>query len=208
MPGSASLSSVCPVRTADSQGSRSSSVLRTRHRRRRRDPRSCPAAHTAPFTRTWAERSRGGQQGGTAGSAVRTQMNTQHSAEEKSLDTVLALIPRWKRPGGKWLWPGRSWTGTWSGGRATPESCGPNTPTCQLRFGWKSRWRSCISSACPWPRSSWSSTMCFSGHPTSRTTTWPAPWRPTAPSAHRWDDYIARTHSLTHARTDTSTHIM
>lgn len=203
MPGTASLSSVCPVRTEDSEGSGSSTVLRTRHRRRRRDLSGCPGVYTASCTDTGGERSRG-LQSGTAGSAVRTQMNTQHSAEETSLGNVSALRPRWKRPAGKWRWRRRSWTGTWSGGRAIPASCGPNTQICQLRFGWKWRWRSSISSACPWLRSSWWFTMCFSGHPT-RSTTSPAPSHPTAPSAPRGlDDYIV----LTHARAHTSTHMM
>lgn len=52
-----------------------------------------------------------------------------------------------------------------------------------------------ISSACPWLRSSWWFTMCFSGHPT-RITTSPAPRHPTAPSARRGsDDYTARMHT-------------
>lgn len=133
--------------------------------------------------------------GGAAGSVVRTQMNTQHSTEEKSLDKVVALIPRWKRLADKWPWPRISWTGTWSGGPAIRASCGPNTPTCQLRFGWKWRWRLSISSACPWLRSYWWFTMCFSGHPT-RSITSPAPRHPTAPSARRGlDDYKARMHT-------------
>lgn len=131
--------------------------------------------------------------GGAADSVVRTQMNTQHSAEEKSLDKVVALIPRWKRLADKS--PRRSWTGTWSGGRAIRASCGPNTPACQLRFGWKWRWRLSISSACPWLRSYWWFTMCFSGHPT-RSITSPAPRHPTAPSARRGlDHYKARMHT-------------
>lgn len=137
---------------------------------------------------------------GATGSAVRTQMNTQQSAEEKSLDKVSALIPGWRQPAGRSPWPRISWTGTRSAGRATPASCGPNTPTCQLRFGWKWRWQSPISSACPWPRSSWWFTMCFSGRRTRRSTA-PAPRRRTAPSARRGsDDCTARTHLHTACR--------
>lgn len=187
------LSSVCSLRTEGSEGVREL-VPRTRHQRRRRDrSSSCRAV--------W-DRRRGDprRDEGATGSAVPTQMNTQQSAEDKSLDKVSALIPRWRQPAGRSPWPRRSWTGTRSGGRATPASCGPNTPTCQLRFGWKWRWRSPISSACPWPRLSWWFTMCFSGRRTRRSTA-PAPRRRTAPSARRGlDDCTARTHLHTVCR--------
>lgn len=129
---------------------------------------------------------------GAAGSAVRTLMTKQES-EKASLARVVPLSrrPIWKRLVDKSPRPPRSWTGTWSGGRAIPESCGPNTPTCQQRFGWKWRWRLSISSACLWLLLYWWFIMFFSGHRIHITTS-PAQRYPTAPSAHPGSDETHR----------------
>lgn len=129
------------------------------------------------------EKSRGWERG-AAGSAVRTLMNKRESGETSLFKVVpFNRRPTWKRLADKSPRPPRSWTGTWSGGRAIPESCGPNTQTCQLRFGWKWRWRLSISSACLWPLSYWWFIMFSSGHRIHITTS-TAPGYPTAPSAH------------------------
>lgn len=68
-------------------GSGISSVLRTRHRT------CCPAGDTASQTRTKGEdRDRGG--GGQLALLSGTQMNTQQSAEDTSLETAAAATPR------------------------------------------------------------------------------------------------------------------
>lgn len=144
----------------------------------------CGSCDSGSILRLYRTRKESWMGKGAAGSAVQTLMTKQESGKT-SLARVVPLNrrPIWKRLVDKSPRPPRSWTGTWSGGRAIPESCGPNTPTCQQRFGWKWRWRLSISSACLWLLLYWWFIMFFSGHRIHITTS-PAQRYPTAPSAH------------------------
>lgn len=189
MPGTSSLSSVLSISTALSEGLGIWPPANTLSG-------DLDAVNAASCAGTGPEKS-GGWERGTAGSAVQTRMSEQESGET-SLAKVAPLNRRatWKRLADKSPPRRRSWTGTWSGGRATPESCGPNTPTCQQRFGWKWPWPLSISSACPWLLSYWWFTMFSSGHRIHKTTP-PAPRYPTAPSTHRGSGDM---HTHTHER--------